>query len=145
MRLCLPPLYNVSIALTLQRRKSLFTQLKNSRPPSSTKVTLKKWFTICDFSLINMDIIQSANGVEDVIHVSQLWNPVPESARQEVQQELVSPQEMDRLHSIQLNSSATVRCNPCMCDPYRLVMYKCIIYVQCSSPMFVLNCYIYLN
>jgi len=67
--------------------------------------------------LIDMDIIQSANGVEDVIHVSQLWNRVPESARQEVQQELVSPQEMDRLHSIQPNSSTTVRCNPYMCDP----------------------------
>ena len=58
------------------------------------------------------EISPEANGVEDVIHVSHLWNRVPESARQEVEQGLVSPQEMERLHSIQPNSSTTVHPPP---------------------------------
>jgi len=48
----------------------------------------------------------------DVIHVSHLWNRVPESTRQKVEQGLVSPQEMERLHPIQPNSSVTARPNP---------------------------------
>ena len=58
--------------------------------------------------------------MEDVIRVSYLWNRVPESARQEVEQGLVSPQEMERLYSIQPNSSTTVRHNPYMYDPLKV-------------------------
>ena len=66
------------------------------------------------------EISVGANGVEDVIHVSHLWNRVPESARQEGEQGLVSPQEMERLHSIQPNASATGRRNPYMYDPLKV-------------------------
>ena len=58
--------------------------------------------------------------MEDVIHVTHLWNRVPESARQEVELALVSPQGMERLHSIQPNASATGRRNPCMYDPLKV-------------------------
>jgi len=66
------------------------------------------------------EISLEANAVEDVIHVSYLWNRVPESARQEVEQGLVSPREMERLHSIQPNSCTTVRRNPYMYDPLKI-------------------------
>jgi len=63
------------------------------------------------------EVTLKANVVEDVIHVSHLWNRIPESTRQEVEQGLVSPQEMERLHSIQPNLSATARCNHTCMSP----------------------------
>ena len=71
-------------------------------------------------SPIGEEVSLEANVVEDVIHVSHLWNRVPESTRQEVEQGLVSPQEMESLHSIQPNSSATARRNPYMYDPLKV-------------------------
>ena len=64
--------------------------------------------------------LHHANDVEDVVHVSHLWNCVPESARQEMEQGLVSPQEMEKLHSIQPNSTTTSRRNPYMHDPLKV-------------------------
>ena len=76
------------------------------------------------------EISVGANGVEDVIHVSHLRNRVPESARQEVEQGLVSPQEMERLHSIQPNASATGRCNPYMYDPLKVGVLQMYNYLH---------------
>ena len=71
-------------------------------------------------SPIGEEVSLEANVVEDVIHVSHLWNRVPGSTRQEVEQGLVFPQEMESLHSIQPNSSATARRNPYMYDPLKV-------------------------
>ena len=57
-RLCFPSLYNVFIALTLKGRKSAFTNLKNSKPPSSTNVSLNKWLRIWDFSLTDIKLLK---------------------------------------------------------------------------------------
>ena len=69
---------------------------------------------------VGEDNLHHTDGVEDVVHVSHLWNRVPESARQELEQGLVSQQEMEKLHSIQPNSSATSRRNPYMYDPLKV-------------------------
>ena len=69
---------------------------------------------------VSEENLHHADGVEDVVHVSHLWNRVPESVRQEMEQGLVSKQEMEKLHSIQPNSSVTSRRNPYMYDPLKV-------------------------
>ena len=82
---------------------------------------------------VHEENLHHADGVEDVVHVSHLWNRVPESARQEMEQGLVSPQEMEKLHSIQPNSSTTSRRNPYMYDPLKVGDVKQLYYnLQCA-------------
>jgi len=80
------------------------------------------------------EVSLEANVVEDVIHVSHLWNRVPEVTRQEVEQGLFSPQEMERLHSIQPKSSGTVRRNPYMYDTLKVGDAQMYNYL-CTCPM----------
>ena len=77
---------------------------------------------------VRKENLHHADGVEDVVHVSHLWNSVPESASQEMEQGLVSPQEMGKLHSIQPNSPTTSRRNPYMCDPLKVGDVKNLYY-----------------
>ena len=58
--------------------------------------------------------------VGDLMHISDLWNSVPEDERREMELGLVSSQEMERLHSIQPTGSLNAKCNPWMFDPMKV-------------------------
>ena len=88
----------------------------------------------CLSPLVEENVIPSpepSDGVQ-VAHLPHLWTHASNNERQEVELGLLSPQEMERLHSIRPTGVNNANRNPWMFDPLK-VCYKSLISVYVSG------------
>lgn len=123
---------SVSLELSSTMSGCSGTSVQYSNPQNSSSAEIEE--DQCLSPLVEENVIPSpepSDGVQ-VAHLPHLWTHASSIERQEVELGLLSPQEMERLHSIRPTGVNNANRNPWMFDPLK-VCYKSLISVYVSG------------
>lgn len=123
---------SVSLELSSTMSGCSGTSVQHSNQQNSSSAEIEE--DQCLSPLVEENVIPSpepSDGVQ-VAHLPHLWTHASNIERQEVELGLLSPQEMERLHSIRPTGVNNANRNPWMFDPLK-VCYKSLISVYVSG------------
>ena len=121
---------SLELSSTMSGCSGTSVQYSNQQNSSSAEIEEDQ----CLSPLVEENVIPSpepSDGVQ-VAHLPHLWTHASNIERQEVALGLLSPQEMERLHSIRSTGVNNANRNPWMFDPLK-VCYKSLISVYVSG------------
>lgn len=121
---------SLELSSTMSGCSGTSVQYSNQQNSSSAEIEEDQ----CLSPLVEENVIPSpepSDGVQ-VAHLPHLWTHASNNERQEVELGLLSPQEMERLHSIRPTGVNNANRNPWMFDPLK-VCYKSLISVYVSG------------
>lgn len=121
---------SLELSSTMSGCSGTSVQYSNQQNSSSVEIEADQ----CLSPLVEENVISSpepSDGVQ-VAHLPHLWTHASNIERQEVELGLLSPQEMERLHSIRPTGVNNANRNPWMFDPLK-VCYKSLISVYVSG------------
>ena len=121
---------SLELSSTMSGCSGTSVQYSNQQNSSSAEIEEDQ----CLSPLVEENVIPSpepSDGVQ-VAHLPHLWTHASNIERQEVALGLLSPQEMERLHSIRPTGVNNANRNPWMFDPLK-VCYKSLISVYVSG------------
>lgn len=121
---------SLELSSTMSGCSGTSVQYSNQQNSSSAEIEEDQ----CLSPLVEENVIPSPEPSDSVqvAHLPHLWTHASNNERQEVELGLLSPQEMERLHSIRPTGVNNANRNPWMFDPLK-VCYKSLISVYVSG------------